>query len=81
VFLLEERRELATIAEEHGKNLDAELLLMEDWAKSKGEKRKDWVAFARGWLRRNSTPGPITQPKESLFARADRLRREEEVER
>jgi hypothetical protein len=38
--------------------VDAEIPRMRDWALSKGERKKDWTAFARNWLRRKHDEQP-----------------------
>jgi hypothetical protein len=42
--------------------VDAEVARMRDWALSKGERKKDWTAFARNWLRRKAEEQPRASP-------------------
>jgi hypothetical protein len=47
--------------------VDAQVPKMRDWSHSKGETRKDWIAFARNWLRKecekpSSRASPNGQP-------------------
>lgn len=82
-FALDERMELAKLADTLGLNLDAELLKIGDWAKSKGERRKDWAACVRGCLRREAekrATGPGPRMQTTSQQRLERIRRIEAEE-
>jgi hypothetical protein len=49
--------------------VDAEVLRMRDWAISKGDTKKDWIAFARNWLRRKHEQQPAATIGNSMVAK------------
>jgi hypothetical protein len=51
--------ELAAVAREQGVDLGAEMAKMRDWAQANAIRKADWIATARGWLRRarDARPG------------------------
>lgn len=52
------------LALENGKNLSAEAIRFRDWAAGKGEKKVDWDATFRNWLRNDFGGGKATKPKQ-----------------
>lgn len=58
------------IANERGVNISVEVEKLRDWATSKGEKRKDWDATFRNWLR-NASPAQPDYARSKVSQRLD----------